>query len=147
MDSELLEKVRMKYIVSIGIIVWILAFIWSIVVMGIISFDYENETMGIDHEKYWEFEALMTPAFIVIGLLFLITYYKKSHIPTEEWKTEGIVAGLIVMIIQFVLDLAVIVIAFDSGIEYYIGLVTISYLLIPVWSLLAAYYVRVMSIS
>ncbi|MFX0207157.1 MAG: hypothetical protein ACFFDT_14300 [Candidatus Hodarchaeota archaeon] len=144
MNSELLEKVKLKSIIPIGIIVWILGFIWSIVVMSIIGFDYENEKMGIDHEQYWEFELLMTPVFIIIGLLFLTYYFLKSDIPAEEWKTEGVVSGVIVMVTQFIFDLIVIVIALDSGVEYYIGLVTISYLLIPVWAVIAAYYVRVM---
>ena len=104
MNSELLEKVKIKYIIPIAIIIWVLAFTWAIVVMGLIGFDYENETMGIDHEQYWEFEVLMTPAFIIIGLLFLSYYFLKSDIPAEEWKTEGVVSGVIVMAIQFILD-------------------------------------------
>jgi hypothetical protein len=47
------------------------------------------------------------------------------------------------MAIQFVLDVIFLAIILEGGIEYFFALVTVSYLLIPVWALLAGYYVRV----
>ena len=143
--STLIEKYSWKKAVLIGFGLWIFAFIFALAVMGALGIDPQDEDkdFGIDHEDYWTFEAIITPVFIVISLAVLYWYFNSSEIDSEYWVSEAVLAGVTIMIIQFVLDTVFLVILFEGGLSYFVALVTVSYLLIPVWSLLVGYFVRV----
>ena len=110
------------------------------VIMTILGLDTmdPNFSFGYTHPKYWLFELIMVPSFLLLALLIFRNYFKKSEI--ENWKKEGWLYGIIIMILQYVMDTIVIVYVFGNGFEYFIGLVTIMYLLIPIWSYLSAKY-------
>ena len=118
---------------SIGL--WLLALIVSMIFMSFLGIDPQNEKFGLNHDKYWNFEILMTPSYIIIGLLFLITYFKFLNKSDSNWIFDSFLIGLIIMIIQFIFDLIVIIGIFQNSLDYFIGLVTISYLLIPLWTI------------
>ena len=129
-DSHILVQI---ILFSIGL--WLLALIVSMKFMSFLGIDLQNEKFGLNHDKYWNFEILMTPSYIIIGLLFLITYFKFLNKSDSNWIFDSFLIGLIIMIIQFIFDLIVIIGIFQNSLDYFIGLVTISYLLIPLWTI------------
>jgi hypothetical protein len=139
------EKANLRYSIAIGVILWILAMIIAMLYMAALGVDLQDETVewGINHEQYWVFEALIIPTFLIIGIAFFYWIFKKSTIDPSEWLIEGIVTGLVVMIIQFILDLIVIVFLFQNTLDYFIGMVTISYLFIIVQSTITNWFVKI----
>jgi hypothetical protein len=131
-----LDEINLKKAPVLGFVIWLLAFIYSTTIMLALGIDFSDADLewGIGHEKYWLFEAIMTPSFLIFSILFLGWYYRRNIITSEQ----AITYGIIIMIIQFLLDLIVLVIILQSGFIYFYGLVTISYLTIPLWSYLAA---------
>ncbi len=141
----ILEKYEWKRAILSGFMLWVFAFFFAWGVMAALGIDQEEleeEPFGPDYDEYLPFEMILIPSFIIIGLIAYYWYFSSSEINHEEWITEALLVGVTVMVIQFVLDTIFLVIIFDSGIEYFFALVTISYLLVPVWSLLVGYYVR-----
>ena len=127
---------RWKQIITVGFGLWLVALVYSILVMGWLGIDVMDPYVrfGLDHPKYWLFEAIMTPSYLLFSLLVLRYYFSQSQ--RKDWQREALEFGLIVMIMQFVLDIATIVYGFGNGWEYFFGLVTITYLTIPGWSYL-----------
>ncbi len=136
-----LENVNQKLAIIISLIIWISAFIVATIIM--IAMDVDFEEWGTDSPDYWEFELYMNSIFIVFAIAILSIYFRRSGIDPSEWKSESITAGLIIMVIQFILDTIVLVLLMGSGPEYYLGFVTITYLTIPGWMLLVGWYWRV----
>lgn len=122
-------------LLSIGL--WILALIISMIFMSFLGINPQNEKFGLNHAKYWNFELLMTPTYIIIGLLVLIAYYKYLNNSDTNWIVNSLLIGILIMIVQFIADLIVIIGLFQNSLNYFIGLVTISYLIIPIWSMLS----------
>jgi hypothetical protein len=131
-----LEAIQTRKAILIGFIIWLLAFSYSILIMIGIGVDFSDpdQQFGIGHELYWQFEAIMTPSFIIFTLLFLGWYFRRNQVSSNQ----AITYGIIIMIMQFLLDLVVLVFLMQSGLMYFYGLVTISYLTIPIWTYLAA---------
>ncbi|MCY3412706.1 MAG: hypothetical protein INQ03_13795 [Candidatus Heimdallarchaeota archaeon] len=124
--------------VFLGIFIWFTAFIWSMILMILVGVDMmePNFSFGYTHPKYWLFEIIMTPTYLVFAL-FLFRWYFLSR-AKEHQPREAIEFGIIIMLLQFILDILVLVFAFGNGFEYFIGLVTLTYLSIPLWAILAA---------
>ena len=59
---------------------------------------------------------------------------------SENWKEESLGIGLVVMVLQFLLDLIFIVIIFGGGLEYYKALVSLSYVLMVLWAYIFGWY-------
>ncbi len=137
-----LEKVELQLSLLLSIIAWLAAFVLAMVFMGFLGINPQdpNEHWGLNHPKYWTFELLMTPTFMVLGIIILSFYQIRSQGDPVYWLQESVLVGIIFMLVQFLLDLIFIVILFRNGLEYFIGLVTISYLLIPVWSVACGWY-------
>ncbi|MHA2270854.1 MAG: hypothetical protein ACXACI_03260 [Candidatus Hodarchaeales archaeon] len=144
--STLIEKFVWKNAVLIGVGLWVFGFFfgWALMsALGINPAEEDEDDFNIDHEDYWTFEAIMVPVFVILGLAALYWYFRSSEIDPEIWITEALLVGIAIMAIQFVLDLIFLAIILGGGIEYFFALVTVSYLLIPIWALLAGYFVRV----
>ncbi|MHA2089918.1 MAG: hypothetical protein ACW98K_03590 [Candidatus Kariarchaeaceae archaeon] len=135
---------RIKSGLLLGAGLWALAFFYAMIIMAIIGIDIQDEDVefNIDHPDYWTFEAIMIPSFIFIGLIVFYYHYKNNPLSDEDWKMESLVFGSAVVSIQFILDLIFLVWLFEGGIEYFVAMVTISYLLIPLWAYLTAYYLK-----
>ena len=131
------ESSKLIQIIVFSIILWVIALILSMAYMAILGINPQEETFGLNHPKYWNFEILMTPSYIIIGLLILIAYYKFYIKTSSNWIIDSFLIGLIIMLIQFILDLIVIVGLFQNSLDYFFALVTVSYLLIPFWSVLS----------
>ncbi|MFX0115712.1 MAG: hypothetical protein ACFFB3_14275 [Candidatus Hodarchaeota archaeon] len=144
---SLIEKFDLKKALLIGGGLWVFGFFFGWGLMAAMGIDPQEEDFDIDHDKYWTFEAVMFPVFIVIGLAVLYWYFKSGEMDAEFWITEALLAGITIMVIQFVLDAIFLVIILGNGVEYFFALVTVSYLLIPAWALLAGYFVRVYQTS
>ncbi len=125
-----------------GGIIWVIGFFYATILFALLGVDLSDSDnkFGPDHDKYWEFEAIIIPSFIVLGFLLLKHLYAKTEITSENWKEESLGIGLVVMIIQFLLDLIFLVIIFGGGLEYFRALVTLSYFLMPIWAYLFAWY-------
>ncbi|MFW9914290.1 MAG: hypothetical protein ACFFGZ_01660 [Candidatus Thorarchaeota archaeon] len=141
--SSLIEKFIWKNAVLIGVGLWVFGFFFGWALMAAMGIDPNEEDFNIDHEDYWTFEAIMVPVFVILGLATLYWYFRSSGIDSEIWVTEALLVGVTIMAIQFILDTIFLAIILEGGIEYFFALVTVSYLLIPVWALLAGYFVRV----
>ncbi|MHA2100892.1 MAG: hypothetical protein ACW99A_19640 [Candidatus Kariarchaeaceae archaeon] len=122
--------------------IWVISFFYVFIIGDLLGVDWSDEDnkFGPDHEKYWEVEAVIIPSFIILGFLFLRHLYAKSGMSSDNWKEESLGIGLIIMIIQFLLDLIFIVLLFGGGFEYYVALVTLSYFLMPLWAYLFGWY-------
>ena len=64
--------------------------------------------------------------------------YHKVVLMNEKEESLGI--GLVIAALQFILDLIFIVLLFGGGLDYYLALVTISYILMPFWAYLFGWY-------
>lgn len=138
-----MKHVKLSKTLITGFLIWLVALIYSMVIMTILGLDTTdpNFSFGYQHPQYWTFELIMVPSFLVLALLLFRNYFKNSDI--ENWKIESWLYGVIVMIVQFAMDVLFIVITFGNGFEYFIGLVTFVYLSIPVWSYFAAIWWKV----
>lgn len=141
--SSLIEKFDWKKAVLVGAGLWVFGFFFGWALMAALGIDVQEEDFTIENEKYWTFEAIMVPVFIVVGLAALYWYFTTSEIDTEIWITEALLVGMTIMAIEFILDAIFLAILLEGGLEYFFALVTVSYLLIPCWTLLAGYFVRV----
>ncbi|OLS28383.1 MAG: hypothetical protein HeimC2_07290 [Candidatus Heimdallarchaeota archaeon LC_2] len=122
--------------------IWVIAFFYATIIMVILGVDFsdsENQ-FGPDHDKYWEFEAIVIPSFVIIGFLIFRRLYSKTGMNLDNWKAESLGIGLLVAIIQFMLDLIFLAWIFGGGMEYFYALVTLSYFLIPFWAYLFGWY-------
>lgn len=131
-----------KTTLAYAAIIWVIAFFYALILFEILGIDYSDtdNKFGLDHEKYWEFEAIMIPSFIIFGFVFLRYLFSKISMNSDNWKEESLGTGFVIMIIQFFLDSIFLVWLFDGGFEYFRGLVVISYILMPFWSYIFAWY-------
>ena len=129
----------MKRLIAFSLIIWFIPFAFSLVLFPLLGIDY-SEDFGIGHPKYWVFEAIITPIFVIMSMIMFWMYYKKMEL-TEDWKRVALVNGCVVSAMQFVLDTLVIVLLFGNGFRYFYGLVTVSYLIVPLWSYLLAFLI------
>ncbi len=119
-----------------GVAVWTIAFLYSMVLFGLLEIGYE-EDFGYGHPKYWTFESIMTPSFLLIGFLLLMAFIRGVDL-SEDWLLQSLKYGVVLMAVQFVLDTLVIVLLFGNGFGYFFGLVTLTYLTIPLWTVAVA---------
>jgi hypothetical protein len=131
-------KTASKY----GGIIWAIAFFYAIILFVILGIDMtdEDNPFGPDHDKYWAFEAIMIPSFIIIGFLIFRQLYLKIGMNSDNWIEESLGIGIVVALIQFILDLIFLAWIFGGGIEYFYALVTISYFLLPFWAYVFGWY-------
>lgn len=129
---------EVKHTTIIGIGLWFVALVYSMLIMTLLGLDTTdpNFSFDIDHPKYWTFELIMIPSFLIVGMLTFRWYFRKSEI--SDWKKESIKFGVVIMLYQFLLDTLVLVFLFGNGFTYFYGFVTIMYLSIPFWAFLAA---------
>ena len=132
------SRVKIVY----GLILWVLAIIYATTIMIIIGVDFDEPDFefGPDHDKYWTFELIMIPSFLLIGSLFVYRYLSKIALSKGNWLDETVSWGLIVMMIQFLMDLIVLVILAGSGLDYFLAMVTLSYLFIPLNAYIVGWY-------
>ena len=123
-------------------LIWLFGLIYGTIVFEIIGVDYMADDFEFysDHSKYWEFESILLPSFIIVGLLIMAYYFKKSEIEKTVWKKEGLSIGILMMVIQFVMDLILFIVLLGDEFRYFYGMVTISYLTIPGWGYISAWY-------
>ena len=120
-----------KRILELGLLIWVLGLLISMIIMWSLDIHPENQNppWGITHPKYLQFEIIMIPSMIVLMFLVIWLFY---GYPKNSGKIIDLLTdGLLVMITQFVLDFFVLVLLFKSGLSYFYGLVTLSYLSIP----------------
>ncbi len=129
----------MKRLIVYSLVLWFVPFVFSLILFSLLGIDY-SEHFGIGHPKYWTFEAIITPFFVIMSMIMFWMYYKKMEL-TEDWKRVALVNGCVVSAMQFVLDTLVIVLLFGNGFRYFYGLVTVSYLIVPLWSYLLAFLI------
>ena len=120
-----------KKALEVGLIIWILALILSMLIMGILGIHPENESenWGINHPKYLQFELLMILTMIILMFGFVQEFYKQQRnlIPSIDVLTDG----FIIMVIQFIMDFMVLVVLMKAGLAYFYGLVILVYITIP----------------
>ena len=75
-----MEKFNIKLAMIVGVSIWFLGLIISMIYMPILGIDPQNETFTIDHPKYFQFELLMIPTAFVIGIGLLTLYFTKSWV-------------------------------------------------------------------
>lgn len=128
-----------KKAIVLGLFIWIIALILSMVIMSLLGIHPENtsEHWGINHPKYLQFELLMIPTMVVLMFGMAYVYYAEVSIQTVS-RMDVLADGILIMAIQFILDFLVLVILFGNGVNYFYGLVTVSYLTIPIqWYIFA----------
>jgi len=115
--------------IKLGSIIWFLAFVYATTIMLLVGVDFSDteNPFGIHHEKYWLVELIMQPSFLIFVTWFLIRHFKANTYEDKElW-----ILGVVMAAVQFILDLFVIVIALGNGLEYFVALVSLVYVLIP----------------
>ena len=114
---------------KLGSLIWFLAFVYATTIMILIGVDFSDtdNPFGIHHDKYWLFELIMQPSFLIFVTWLLIRHFKTNSYENKELWTLGIAMAAV----QFILDLLVIVIALGNGLEYFVALVSLVYILIP----------------
>lgn len=134
------EKIDLPKVSVLAIGLWFIALVLSMIIMGVLGVDPQTDNdWGVNHKEYWVFEAIIIPLFVLISIVVLTLFFRKFAITEVEWKVEGLVTGIVIMAWQFVLDTIVLVFLFSNGLDYFIAMVTISYLFIPLWALLARF--------
>jgi len=113
----------MKRIIKIvlwGFILWLILFI-----IGFIFWP-------LHESQFLLFKSLMVVFSAFVGIIMLALYYKKVE---SNFVSEGVLIGVIWLVVNIVLDLIVLVGAFKSPMgEYFIG-IGLRYLNIPIVSI------------
>jgi hypothetical protein len=116
----------------LGVFVWIIGFFLSFIIMALLNIHPEipSEKWGVYHPKYLEFEFFMISSMIVLMFIVVKVFYASKVVLSS--KNDVLIDGSIVMLVQFILDFLMFTILFGVGISYFLALVTISYLTIPI---------------
>jgi uncharacterized membrane protein YpjA len=114
-----------------GFITWLIPFIVS-------CFFYSRE--GEPLIDIFLIKTIMIVLFSVVGALLLIIYFKGI---TGDHLKEGIIVGFVWLIINWVLDLVVLVPMAKMGIATYFAQIGLRYLMIPIMSIAMGYLIEV----
>lgn len=120
-----------KKVLLLGLIIWILGFLVSLLIMGILGIHpgKKAENWGINHPKYLQFELLMITTMIILMFVIALEFFKQQE--NSATPIDVLKDGFLIMIIQFMMDLIVLVVVMKVGIAYFYGLVTLMYVTIP----------------
>ena len=112
-----------KYITAAwyGIISWVIPFIASFA-----FFDMRIQKLTID-EMYFKSIMIVLGAFI--GCILLIRFF---HIIEENYIKEGLIAGLIIMLINLVLDVVILIPMSKMPFLLYYKQIGMRYLIVPI---------------
>lgn len=99
-----------------------------------VEFSGSEFNFGPDHPKYWTFEAVIVPSFVFIVIGSTKAYFAREGLTGID---EAMKFGILIALVQYLLDLIFIVMLLDAGLTYFMGLVSISYVLIPLWAVVA----------
>ncbi|RQD82320.1 MAG: hypothetical protein D5R96_05595 [Methanocalculus sp. MSAO_Arc2] len=110
-----------------GILTWLAPFVFSLFLYG------QNGTLKID---IFAFKSLMIISGAAAGALLIILYLRSLPAGTQ-WLAAGITIGTSWLLINWVLDLLVMVALFGMGPGEWFVQIGSRYLVIPVMALLA----------
>ncbi|MEE9176138.1 MAG: hypothetical protein V3U19_08205 [Thermodesulfobacteriota bacterium] len=122
---------RISKIVGFGFLTWLIPFVTS-------CFLYSGE--GEPLIDIFLVKTIMIVLFSIMGALLLILYFKGI---AGNYLKEGIIVGLVWLVINWVLDLVVLVPISKMGIATYFAQIGLRYLMIPTMSIAMGYLVEI----
>jgi hypothetical protein len=114
-----------------GFFTWLIPFLLSILFYG------KDGKLAIDPLV---FKAVMAVVGGIVGIAFLVAYFKKID---KEYLYEGVILGTAWLIMNIVLDLLTLVMMFKMQISAYFAQIGLSYLVIPTMTIGMGYLLSV----
>jgi hypothetical protein len=102
-----------------GFFTWLIPFAFSFLFYG------KDGKLAIDQLV---FKAIITVIGGIVGIAFLVTYFKRID---KDYITEGVFVGVAWLIMNIALDLLTLVLMFKMQIGTYLTQIGLSYLVIP----------------
>jgi uncharacterized membrane protein YpjA len=121
---------RILKIVGFGFLTWLIPFVVS-------CFLYSRE--GEPLINIFLIKTIMIVLFSILGALLLVIYF---HRVNTGYLKEGIIVGIVWLVINWVLDLVVLVPMAKMGIGTYFAQIGLRYLMIPTMSIAIGYSIE-----
>lgn len=112
-----------KKVIGFGLLTWLIPFIVSF------AFYSPEGEVWLD---IFLFKSIMIVLATLIGALFLVKYFKGV---TAEYVKEGIIIGLLWLVLNLILDLVILVPMSGMMFGEYVAQIGLRYLMIPIMSI------------